>query len=173
MIQLLYGNNYLHAIPVFRLFLIYGVFATLPLFQRPVYYVHNKSSYYLYYTVIVGLINIILLYVFVQLYGLLGVAYALILSCVVALSLAVYLSNKLGSQIRFRNILIPMFVAIPLTVIIYFSIYRINAWFAATLFSVCYIFVLKTIGYLTLPPIKTVINEIALGRKKNDVVNIK
>lgn len=150
-LSILYSAKYIPAASLFSLLIVYYGLSQLNFFQGPVLFAHERSRIYLYSGIISIILEVILFLIFVPLYELTGIGYALIAVGLFTLTWAITVSLYVGEKIKIMDIFSPITISILLFLPLHFiamAYEPIYSFIFAALFGLIYLIVLGRMGFI-------------------------
>lgn len=150
----LYGNEFMAAIPYYYVYTVFGVFGTMGItFPRAIYSVYNKNSYYLYFNVLATLFLVAIMIPLIYWHGLWGLIISMVISRIFNLAVQTYYAHKAGPALNIGVVWKPLFLYVVLFAVGFgASLYlNIPVVFNAIFLTGVFVLVSHISGFLKLP----------------------
>src|SRR3989339_664742 len=106
--QLLYGDDYLLALPYFIYFLLAGVMGASNLsFLRPILFAHKKTNHYFKFITIYSIIQLFFLVILTIKFQIWGIIYALIIGRMIGTIMGIIICRRLEKKLKIMPIVFP------------------------------------------------------------------
>ena len=106
--QLLYGDDYLLALPYFIYFLLAGVMGASNLsFLRPILFAHKKTNHYFKFITIYSIIQLFFLVILTIKFQIWGIIYALIIGRMIGTIMGIIICRRLEKKLKIVPIVFP------------------------------------------------------------------
>ena len=149
--SLLYGDEYMSALPYFFVYTIFGVIGTVNgSFPRVIYSVANKNNYYLLVTVLTSVVQLSLMLWLMLWLGLWGLILSLVVGRLIGLSLNIYFSKRADEGFSVPALLGPLSLYAVLVVLGVLSSFFVEISFSwiVLLLTFVYIWAASLLGFI-------------------------